>query len=375
MAGLGVALVTGGHGLLGSWLVKRAARARHDRRAARPRGPPALGAGDGGHRRPRASRPATSATPRRSTGPSPSTGPTRSAHLAAQSIVGEANRDPAPTFDVNVRGTWTVLEACRRHGVGAAVVASSDKVYGARRPPVPRGPPTRGALPIRRTKAAADLIAGSYGHAHGLPVTPRAGQRLRRRRPQPSRLVPESVRPRSRTGGRSSAPTVAPCATSSRRGRGGGVPGAAEALAEGATACAGRRSTAAPTTRTAVLEVVRMVCRGRRPTSSPTCAARHPARGDRPPVDRLLAYPGTHRLATGARSRRRAARGRGLVRAPRRRPRAGSRVVKFPPMAGHSKWAAIKHKKGGLDGSAASSSPSSRGRSRSRPARAAETRR
>ncbi|HEX2345325.1 MAG TPA: GDP-mannose 4,6-dehydratase, partial [Gaiellaceae bacterium] len=52
-------------------------------------------------------------------------------HLAAQTIVGTAASSPAETFDVNVRGTWTLLEACREQGVGRTIVASSDKAYGA----------------------------------------------------------------------------------------------------------------------------------------------------------------------------------------------------------------------------------------------------
>src|ERR1700675_1602014 len=52
-------------------------------------------------------------------------------HLAAQTIVGIANRSPLSTFDTNVRGTWTVLEAGRRQPtVKRVVVASSDKAYG-----------------------------------------------------------------------------------------------------------------------------------------------------------------------------------------------------------------------------------------------------
>ena len=52
-------------------------------------------------------------------------------HLAAQTIVPIANRNPVSTFDSNVRGTWTVLEACRRSPcVKQVVVASSDKAYG-----------------------------------------------------------------------------------------------------------------------------------------------------------------------------------------------------------------------------------------------------
>jgi CDP-glucose 4,6-dehydratase len=52
-------------------------------------------------------------------------------HLAAQTIVGAANASPVPTFDANIRGTWTLLEACRLHGGPKVVVAASDKAYGA----------------------------------------------------------------------------------------------------------------------------------------------------------------------------------------------------------------------------------------------------
>ncbi len=52
-------------------------------------------------------------------------------HLAAQTIVGIANRNPVSTFEANVRGTWALLEACRRSpAVKQIVVASSDKAYG-----------------------------------------------------------------------------------------------------------------------------------------------------------------------------------------------------------------------------------------------------
>src|ERR1700683_4821007 len=52
-------------------------------------------------------------------------------HLAAQTIVGIANRNPVSTFESNIAGTWNMLEACRRSpAVKAIVLASSDKAYG-----------------------------------------------------------------------------------------------------------------------------------------------------------------------------------------------------------------------------------------------------
>ena len=92
-------------------------------------------------------------------------------HLAAHTIVGSAMSDPASTFDANVRGTWTLLEACRRAEVPATVVASSDKAYGpAEELPYREDMPLRPASPYEASKAAADVIALSYRRAYGLPV-------------------------------------------------------------------------------------------------------------------------------------------------------------------------------------------------------------
>lgn len=92
-------------------------------------------------------------------------------HLAAQTIVGVARGAPADTFEVNVRGAWNVFEACREHGAGRVVFASSDKAYGSS-PELPYREdfPLRGAFPYDASKAAADTIARSYAHAYGLPI-------------------------------------------------------------------------------------------------------------------------------------------------------------------------------------------------------------
>jgi CDP-glucose 4,6-dehydratase len=92
-------------------------------------------------------------------------------HLAAQTLVGPAMADPTPTFEVNVRGTWTLLEACRRADVPAVVVASSDKAYGpSEELPYREEMRLRPASPYEASKAAADAIALSYRPAYGLPV-------------------------------------------------------------------------------------------------------------------------------------------------------------------------------------------------------------
>ena len=92
-------------------------------------------------------------------------------HLAAQTIVGAANVSPLPTFEANVRGTWTLLEACREAGVERIVVASSDKAYGAHEAlPYREDAPLQPSYPYDASKAAADLIARSYWHTYELPV-------------------------------------------------------------------------------------------------------------------------------------------------------------------------------------------------------------
>lgn len=93
-------------------------------------------------------------------------------HLAAQTIVGIANRNPASTFETNVGGTWSLLEACRRSPmVKQIVMASSDKAYGSHEQlPYGETAPLQGRHPYDVSKSAADLIAQSYAVTYGLPV-------------------------------------------------------------------------------------------------------------------------------------------------------------------------------------------------------------
>ncbi|MGV3615619.1 MAG: NAD-dependent epimerase/dehydratase family protein [Fimbriimonas sp.] len=93
-------------------------------------------------------------------------------HLAAQTIVGIANRNPVSTFESNIQGTWSLLEACRRSPlVRQIVVASSDKAYGAQTVlPYTEDTPLQGKHPYDVSKSCADLIAQSYAHSFGLPV-------------------------------------------------------------------------------------------------------------------------------------------------------------------------------------------------------------
>jgi CDP-glucose 4,6-dehydratase len=92
-------------------------------------------------------------------------------HLAAQTLVGPGNLSPVGTFDTNIRGTWTVLEACRLAEVGRVVVASSDKAYGPQDElPYREDFALRPRHPYEVSKAATDMIARSYWHTYGLRV-------------------------------------------------------------------------------------------------------------------------------------------------------------------------------------------------------------
>lgn len=93
-------------------------------------------------------------------------------HLAAQTQVLVANRTPLSTFEANIRGTYLLLEACRRHPrLKAMIVASSDKAYGSAEVlPYDEDTPLRGAHPYDVSKSCADLIANTYARCYDLPV-------------------------------------------------------------------------------------------------------------------------------------------------------------------------------------------------------------
>jgi CDP-glucose 4,6-dehydratase len=94
-------------------------------------------------------------------------------HLGAQAIVGAALRDPLPTFEANIRGTYHVLEAARVHAglVRSVVIASSDKAYGDTDDlPYKETHPLVGRHPYDVSKSCTDLLASSYFHTYRLPI-------------------------------------------------------------------------------------------------------------------------------------------------------------------------------------------------------------
>lgn len=119
-------------------------------------------------------------------------------HLAAQAIVPYARRDPWNTFEDNVRGTYNLLEAFRRHGKAEAtcVVASSDKAYGELqgRPLYRETDPLAGRGPYDCSKSCTDLIAQSYAAEYALRIgVVRAGNVYGPGDTHPTRLIPSIV--------------------------------------------------------------------------------------------------------------------------------------------------------------------------------------
>jgi CDP-glucose 4,6-dehydratase len=119
-------------------------------------------------------------------------------HLGAQAIVGTALRSPLPTFEANIRGTYNLLEACRRLDmlVKRVVVASSDKAYGeVAQLPYVEDMPAQGKHPYDVSKSCTDLLTSTYAHTYGLPaVIARCGNIFGGGDLNWSRIVPGTIR-------------------------------------------------------------------------------------------------------------------------------------------------------------------------------------
>lgn len=122
-------------------------------------------------------------------------------HLAAQTIVGTANRSPLSTFETNMRGTYTLLEACRAVGVVGdpverVVVASSDKAYGHREQlPYREDFALQPLYPYDVSKAATDMLTRSYAATYGMPTAvTRLANIYGGGDANASRIVPDTIR-------------------------------------------------------------------------------------------------------------------------------------------------------------------------------------
>ena len=118
-------------------------------------------------------------------------------HLAAEAIVGEANKKPIGTFKSNIEGTWNILEASRdKKFIEAIVVASSDKAYGSHKIlPYKETASLKGDHPYDVSKSCADLICHAYWNTYNVPVcVTRCGNIFGPGDFNFSRVVPDAIR-------------------------------------------------------------------------------------------------------------------------------------------------------------------------------------
>jgi len=94
-------------------------------------------------------------------------------HFAAESHVDRSILSPAPVFETNLRGTFTLLEAARVHNTPRFMHVSTDEVYGSIDAPheADEHYPLRASSPYSASKAGADLLALSYFITYKLAVT------------------------------------------------------------------------------------------------------------------------------------------------------------------------------------------------------------
>jgi len=94
-------------------------------------------------------------------------------NFAAESHVDRSILSPAPVFETNLRGTFTMLEAARTHNTPRYVQISTDEVYGSIDPPhdADENYPLRASSPYSASKAGADMLALSYYVTYKMPVT------------------------------------------------------------------------------------------------------------------------------------------------------------------------------------------------------------
>ncbi len=93
-------------------------------------------------------------------------------HFAAESHVDRSILSPEPVFETNLRGTFVLLEAARKHGLGLFLHVSTDEVYGSLPEPLEADEnfPLRPSSPYSASKAGADLLALSYFATYRVPV-------------------------------------------------------------------------------------------------------------------------------------------------------------------------------------------------------------
>ena len=94
-------------------------------------------------------------------------------HFAAESHVDRSILSPEPVIQTNLRGTFTMLEAARKHATPRFVHISTDEVYGSLTAPLEATEefPLNPSSPYSASKAGSDLLARSYFVTYKMPVT------------------------------------------------------------------------------------------------------------------------------------------------------------------------------------------------------------
>ncbi len=93
-------------------------------------------------------------------------------HFAAESHVDRSIFSPGPVFETNLRGTFTLLEAARKHHIGRFIHISTDEVYGSLESPAEADEafPLNPSSPYSASKAGSDMLARSYFATYRVPV-------------------------------------------------------------------------------------------------------------------------------------------------------------------------------------------------------------
>jgi len=93
-------------------------------------------------------------------------------HFAAESHVDRSILSPEPVVRTNVVGTFTLLEAARKHKTSRFVHVSTDEVYGSLEAPreAAEDDPLNPSSPYSASKAGSDLLVRSYFVTYRLPV-------------------------------------------------------------------------------------------------------------------------------------------------------------------------------------------------------------
>lgn len=114
-------------------------------------------------------------------------------HLAAQALVATAQKDPVSTFQTNVMGTVSVLEAARQLGTPRILVQSTDKVYGDNLHATVHSElvPTE---PYGTSKVCMDLVAQTYRQTYGMPIVVTRPCNIYGYDPSNDRIIPNTIK-------------------------------------------------------------------------------------------------------------------------------------------------------------------------------------